>query len=85
MSENVPTPLDFLRSIYSNEAVPLPVRMRAAIEAAPYVHPKLAVSINADAHFGKIIEERMRARGRTNVIGAPPPVIEPEPTPTEGA
>jgi hypothetical protein len=79
MSENVPTPLDFLRSIYSNEAVPLPVRMRAAIEAAPYCHPKLQVSINADAHFGKLIEARMRRAGRSDIVGAPAPAIPTEP------
>jgi len=37
------TPLDFLKAVYSNNLLPLSVRMRAAVEAAPYVHPKLAV------------------------------------------
>jgi hypothetical protein len=40
MSEE-PTPLDFLKAVYCNEGLELHVRMRAAIEAAPYVHPKL--------------------------------------------
>jgi hypothetical protein len=37
-----PEPLDFLKAVYLNEQLPLSVRMRAAIEAAPYVHPKLS-------------------------------------------
>jgi hypothetical protein len=32
------TPLDFLQAVYRNEGLPLTVRMKAAIEAAPYVH-----------------------------------------------
>ena len=36
-----PTPLDFLKAVYLNEGLPLTVRMRAAIEGAPYMHPKL--------------------------------------------
>jgi hypothetical protein len=31
------TPLDGLRAIYTNGKIPLPTRMRAMIEAAPYV------------------------------------------------
>jgi hypothetical protein len=37
------TPLDFLTAVYMNEAVPLPTRIKAAVEAAQYVHPKLAM------------------------------------------
>jgi hypothetical protein len=37
-----PTPLDFLRAVYLNEGLPLTVRMRAAVEAAPYMHAKLS-------------------------------------------
>jgi len=38
------TPLDFLCAVYQNERLPLSVRMRAAIEAAPYIHPKLSAT-----------------------------------------
>jgi len=38
---NKHTSLDFLQAVYLNETLPLPVRSRAAIEAAPYEHPKL--------------------------------------------
>jgi hypothetical protein len=36
-----PTPLDFLKAVYLNEGLPLTARMRAATEAAPYMHAKL--------------------------------------------
>src|SRR5262245_20070218 len=38
------TPLEFLQAVYCNEGLPISVRMRAAIEAAPFIHPKLSVS-----------------------------------------
>jgi hypothetical protein len=34
-----PSPLEFLEAVYLNEQLPLTVRMRAAIEAAPYRRP----------------------------------------------
>jgi hypothetical protein len=39
-----PTPLDFLKAVYLNEGLPLNVRLRAAIEAARYFHPKLSAT-----------------------------------------
>jgi hypothetical protein len=41
------TPLVFLEAVYCNPNLPLATRLRAAIEAAPYKHPKLAVSATA--------------------------------------
>jgi hypothetical protein len=46
----VVTPLEFLEAVYCNENLPLTVRMRAAIEAAPYKHPRQ--SAVAIAHYG---------------------------------
>jgi hypothetical protein len=43
------TPLDFLEAVYCNPNLPLATRLRAAIEAAPYKHPKLSAA--AIGHF----------------------------------
>jgi hypothetical protein len=69
MSEQV-TPLEFLQAVYCNEGVPLPVRMRAAIEAAPYVHPKLTVTANFNTGLGSRLEQMMERRGMRSVIDA---------------
>jgi hypothetical protein len=39
------TPLEFLQQVYHSEDVPLNVRLRAAIECAPYLHPKLSATL----------------------------------------
>jgi len=56
-------PLDFLRSIYMDEEVPLPTRIKAATEAAQYVHPKLAMvaTANANGDFGAMLERAIAA------------------------
>jgi hypothetical protein len=52
------TPLDFLEAVYCNPNLPLGTRLRAAIEAAPYKHPKL--SAHAVGHFdGKSFAEHV--------------------------
>jgi hypothetical protein len=60
-----PIPLDFLKAVYLNEGLPLTVRMRAAIEAAPYMHPKLgAVAVgymNADGFAARLERAIMRS------------------------
>jgi hypothetical protein len=42
-------PLEFLTSVYRNEALPIDLRIDAAGKAAPYVHPRLtAVTVGGD-------------------------------------
>ena len=36
------TPLEFMTAVYRNERLPLFVRLQAAIQAAPYIHARLA-------------------------------------------
>jgi hypothetical protein len=59
----VVTPLEFLTAVYMNEAVPLSTRMKAAIEAAQYVHPKLAAiaTIQADGDFAARLDRAITA------------------------
>ena len=72
-----PTPLDFLMAVYRDNDLPLSVRMKAATEAAPYVHPKLtAIAMlnerDLGARLDRAIERsRVRLNGR-RVIEAKP-------------
>ena len=67
-----PTPLDFLKAVYLNEGLPLTVRMRAAVEAAPYMHPKLSAVavgyVSADSFAARL--DRAIARSGVKLIGA---------------
>jgi hypothetical protein len=69
-----PTPLEFLEAVYSNEGLPLQARLKAAIEAAQYVHPKLAVTATVNA--GDFADQLERAVERSRMIEAKPLVEE---------
>jgi hypothetical protein len=68
------TPLEGLRAVYTNGRIPLSTRLRAMVEAAPYVHPKLAVTASIEGKdFAVLLEARLKKiNGRqTKVIEAP--------------
>jgi hypothetical protein len=63
-----------LKAVYLNESLPLSVRMKAAIEAAPYVHPKLsATAVLTSEDFADRLE-----RAILRSIGARRALPEPE-------
>jgi len=58
--------LEFLRSIYSDPNEPIHRRLRAAIAALPFEHPKLAVTatIGADGGFAERLEAAIARSGK---------------------
>jgi|SRR5262249_52899250 len=64
-AQKIETPqgaLALLQAVYRNEAIPLSVRMRAAIEALPFETPKLSATafIPAGGDFAKRLEEAIK-------------------------
>lgn len=65
------TPLEFLRSVYTDASVPLPLRIRAAVEAAPFAHPKLSAIFDVGRAMGRRLEEAIaRSEGGLGVTPA---------------
>jgi hypothetical protein len=77
-------PLEFLEAVYNNEDLPLTVRIRAAIEAAPYKHPKLSAA--QIVHLGGSFAERLeRAIERSKApLPLPAKTIEHDPEELHG-
>jgi hypothetical protein len=70
------TPLEFLEAVYMNPDLPLGTRLRAATEAAKYVHPRLmaVANYNNGEDFAEVLEARRLARAKIEgmkVIEAP--------------
>jgi hypothetical protein len=73
-------PLTFLQAVYTDDELPLSVRLKAAIAAAPFVHPKLSVvAVTDDAEDFAARLERARARS-ARVIEARADPSPPAPT-----
>ncbi len=68
MNDELPTPLDFLKAVYCNEGLPLNTRLRAAMAAAPFCHPKLTV--NAQVNGTNLAERLMRAIATSDRVRA---------------
>jgi hypothetical protein len=53
--------LDFLRAVYRNPSIPLPVRIRCAVAALPHEVPRLQVSaLVNEQSFAEILERRLK-------------------------
>jgi len=70
------TSLDLLQAIYRCATLPLSTRMRAAMAAIQFEHPKLAVTANVsgDHEFGFRLDQAIQRSGTA------PKVIEHQPT-----
>ncbi len=59
------TSLDFLRQLYRDPAQPIARRVRAAIAALPFGHPKLTVVANVGGHgFAEGFETAIAQNGK---------------------
>jgi hypothetical protein len=66
---NDQTPLEFLTAIYLDDELPLHTRMRAAMAAAPFVHPKLAVTVQTTPQdFASRLDAAIARSERAKVI-----------------
>jgi hypothetical protein len=71
VASRLSTPLDFLQAVYGNEGLPMATRLKAAIEAAPFVHPKLAATFDVGRALGRRMEEAIaKAEGRLPDAGS---------------
>jgi hypothetical protein len=79
------TPLEFLQAVYCNEGLPISVRMRAAIEACPFVHPKLSVSAQLNSEdFADRLTRAVERSSRVMKMIDPPKIIDQSPPPDRG-
>lgn len=63
------SPLDFLGAVYRDPGQPMHRRMRAAVEALPFVHPKLAITATLDGSgFAAKLEAATVRSGRSFII-----------------
>jgi hypothetical protein len=71
------TPLDFLCAVFRDPGQPMQRRMKAASEAAQYVHPKLAVVANVEGKdFATRLERAVERSRQARVINAQPMTVE---------
>jgi hypothetical protein len=63
------SPVDFLSAVYRDPRQPMHRRLRAAIEAAPYVHPKLSVTATVGGKdFAAELERAIERSGKAVMI-----------------
>jgi hypothetical protein len=65
----VSSSLELLQLVYRNPAVPLSVRMRAAVEALPFEHPKLsATAILGGGDFADRLDQAIARSNAARII-----------------
>ena len=63
------TPLQFLEAIYRSASQPMHRRLKAACEALPFVHPKLAVTAQMNGgDFARTLELAMQRSAKAKTI-----------------
>jgi hypothetical protein len=74
LEEEAITSLRFLQAVYRNPEVPLPVRMRAAMAAIPFEHPKFAVvaTVDGNSDFAAQLDRAAERSRRVLMIEAKP-------------
>jgi hypothetical protein len=74
--------LDYLQSIYRNALEPTSTRMRAAIAALQFEHPKLAITVSVESEgFGELLDARIRRNAERAQAAQREKVIEHQPPP----
>jgi hypothetical protein len=70
-------PLTFLKGIYMNDELPLSVRMRAAVEVLPFIHPKLAVTAQVTENdLAVLLDRRIKKFQEMKLIEHAPQAVE---------
>jgi len=63
------SPLEFLRQVYTDASVPLPLRIRAAVEAAPFAHPKLSAIFDVGRSLAAQLEAAIKRSDAARLEG----------------
>jgi hypothetical protein len=75
------TPLDFLEAVYRSPTQPIYQRMKAAIEAAQYRHPRLAMTATiTTGDFAEMLDKAIERSGVKLIEAAPAPSPSPLPS-----
>ncbi len=68
------SPLEFLQAVYRSAKQPMQRRLRAAIEACAYAHPKLSATAIVGEDYASLLDARLARieRAEPKLINPPP-------------